>query len=49
MKSVEAPTSYADLGTIFDTYFSMMMTDENADIASICQQMADEMDVALQK
>lgn len=49
MKSVEAPTSYADLGTIFDTYFSLMVTDENADIAGLCQQMADEMNVALQK
>lgn len=49
MKSVESPIAYADIASIYDTYFSMMMTDKNADIQTICDTMAEEMNVALAK
>jgi ABC-type glycerol-3-phosphate transport system substrate-binding protein len=49
MKSVESPVAYAEIATIYDTYFSQMMTDENADIQATCDKMAEEINAALAK
>jgi len=47
MKSVEAPVAYADIATIYDTYFSMMMTEPDADIKALCDKMAEEINAAI--
>ncbi len=49
MKSVEAPVAYADIANAFDTYFSMMMTDPNANIKAICDKMANDINAAIAK